>query len=93
VLTRDEMRTVVAAMSGAPRLMALLMYGAGLRLLECCRLRIHDVDRGAGWVELPWALGPKYPNAGREWGWQWVFPASRFNVEPASRQSASTPSP
>jgi hypothetical protein len=74
-------------MSGAPRLMALLMYGAGLRLLECCSLRIHDVDRGAGWVELPWALGPKYPNAGREWGWQWVFPASRFNVEPASRQT------
>jgi len=32
---------------------------------------------GAGWVELPGALGVKYPQAGREWGWQWVFPASR----------------
>jgi integrase len=28
-------------------------------------------------VELPWALTRKYPNAGREWGWQWVFPATR----------------
>jgi len=36
--------------------------------------------RGAGWVELPWALARKYPNAGREWLWQWVFPASRFYV-------------
>lgn len=32
---------------------------------------------GAGWVELPGALGAKYPNAGREWGWQWVFPATK----------------
>jgi integrase len=30
-----------------------------------------------GWVELPLALGRKYPNAGREWIWQWVFPATR----------------
>lgn len=39
----------------------------------------HEVDlaRGAGWVELPDALGRKYPNAGRQWGWQWVFPAPR----------------
>jgi integrase len=106
--------------------MALLLYGAGLRLLECCRLRVKDVDfaanqvvirdgkgrkdrvtmlpgtvkaalaihiervrqqhqadlrRGAGWVELPEALARKYPNAGRDWGWQWVFPATRFYVE------------
>jgi integron integrase len=111
--------------------MALLLYGAGLRLLECCRLRVQDVDlaanqitvrdgkggkdrmtmlptavkadlarhielarkqhasdvaHGAGWVELPWALGRKYPNAGREWGWQWVFPATRFYIDPATRQ-------
>src|SRR6266446_6763725 len=34
-----------------------------------------DLRQGAGWVELPWALARKYPNAGREWAWQWVFPA------------------
>jgi site-specific recombinase XerD len=42
--------------------------------------------RGAGWVELPWALARKYPNAGREWLWQWVFPASRFYVHGATGQ-------
>jgi integron integrase len=41
--------------------------------------RVHSLHRqdraaGAGWVELPAALGRKYPNAGREWAWQWVFP-------------------
>jgi len=38
----------------------------------------EDLSRGAGWVELPGALGRKYPNAGREWPWQWVFPATRI---------------
>ena len=33
---------------------------------------------GAGWVELPTALVRKYPNAGREWVWHWVFPATRI---------------
>src|ERR671910_1468564 len=46
----------------------------------------RDVAAGAGWVELPWALGRKYPNAGREWGWQWVFPATRFYVERVTGQ-------
>lgn len=122
VLTRDEVRAVLRHLRGTSRLMAILLYGAGLRLLECARLRVKDVDfgrkqlivrggkgdkdrttplpavatadlarqlelaktqhdldlqRGAGWVELPWALGRKYPNAGREWAWQWVFPATR----------------
>ena len=126
VLTREEVRTVLGKLDGVPRLMAFLLYGAGLRLLECCRLRVKDVDfgtnqvvirdgkgnkdrvtmlpatvkaelaahiergreqhhadlrQGAGWVELPWALARKYPNAGREWGWQWVFPATRIYVE------------
>ena len=123
VLTRDEVRSVLQRLDGAPRLMACLLYGAGLRVLECCRLRIQDVDfaanqivvrggkgdkdrvtmlpgvtkadlarhlrtahaqhqadlaAGAGWVELPTALERKYPNAGREWVWQWVFPATRI---------------
>ena len=126
MLTRDEVRAVLQRLNGVPRLMALLLYGAGLRLLECCRLRVKDVDfatnqlvirdgkggkdrvtmlpatvkaalathiegvrgqhqadlrQGAGWVELPGALMRKYPNAGRLWGWQWVFPATRFYVD------------
>jgi integron integrase len=131
VLTRAEVRTVLQQLEGTPRLMALLMYGAGLRLLECARLRIQDVDftsnqivvrggkgdkdrvtllpsavradlarhlhavkrqherdreRGAGWVELPWALARKYPNAGKEWAWQWVFPATRFYLDRVTSQ-------
>jgi integron integrase len=131
VLTRDEVRAVLERLDGVPRMMALLLYGAGLRLLECCRLRIKDVDfatnqitiregkggkdrmtmlpgtvkanlakqlervralhqrdlrQGAGWVELPWALARKYPNAGREWAWQWVFPATRFYVDRTTGQ-------
>ena len=126
VLTRDEVRAVIRQLHGTPRLMAILMYGSGLRLLECARLRVKDIDFGrrqiivragkgdkdrvttlpatigselarhleaikrqhdvdvgqsAGWVELPWALARKYPNAGREWAWQWVFPATRFYVD------------
>lgn len=38
----------------------------------------EDVDRGAGWVALPHALDRKLPAAGREWAWQWVFPARRI---------------
>lgn len=45
-----------------------------------------DLVAGAGWVELPGALGLKYPNAGREWSWQWVFPAGRTYVDPATGQ-------
>jgi len=45
-----------------------------------------DLRHGAGWVELPGALLRKYPNAGREWGWHWVFPATRFYVDRATGQ-------
>ena len=50
--------------------------------------RQHDDDlsHGAGWVELPGALARKYPHAGREWGWQGVFPATRLYVERESGQ-------
>jgi integrase len=44
VLARDEVRAVLQRLDGVPRLMAILLYGAGLRLLECCRLRVKDVD-------------------------------------------------
>src|SRR2546422_8240574 len=49
-------------------------------------LHQRDLAAGAGWVELPWALGRKYPNAGREWAWQWVFPATRLYVDPSTGQ-------
>ena len=131
VLARDEVRSVLSHMEGVPRLMATLLYGSGLRLLECCRLRVKDVDftrnqilvrsgkgdkdratmlpaairvdlaahlervreqhrrdlaQHAGWVELPGALARKLPAAGREWAWQWVFPATRLYVHPESGQ-------
>ncbi|MCA8966418.1 MAG: integron integrase, partial [Planctomycetes bacterium] len=46
VLSRDEVRHLLEHMHGTPRLMATLLYGAGLRLLECCHLRVKDVDFG-----------------------------------------------
>src|SRR5207237_2154330 len=49
-------------------------------------LHQRDLAAGAGWVELPWALGRKYPHAGREWAWQWVFPATRLYVDPSTGQ-------
>jgi len=116
VLTKEEVKRVLSCLSGSPWLMAMLLYGAGLRLMECCRLRVKDIDfsqnqvvvrsgkgnkdryttlptalkepllrhlqwvkgqhqedlsRGLGGVALPNALERKYPNATREWGWQW----------------------
>jgi len=44
VLTRDEVAAVLEQLRGTVRLMATLLYGSGLRLLECARLRIKDVD-------------------------------------------------
>lgn len=48
VLTRDEVRAVLARLEGAPWVAALLLYGSGLRLLEALRLRVKDVDFGRG---------------------------------------------
>ena len=44
VLSRDEVRAVLEQLSGAPQLIAFLLYGAGLRLLECLQLRIKDLQ-------------------------------------------------
>jgi integron integrase len=127
VLSKGEVAAVLARLRGDTWLMASLLYGAGLRLLECAELRIKDVhvDRGEltvrdgkggkdritmlpallrapladhlrrvraqhqsdiaagrGSVALPDAIRVKYPNASREWAWQWVFPATRFYVDP-----------
>lgn len=44
VLTRPEVRAVLAGLDGTPRLVCMLLYGSGLRLLECLRLRVKDID-------------------------------------------------
>src|SRR2546427_6138213 len=52
VLTRDEVRAVVRELRGVSQLVALLLYGSGLRLLECLRLRVKDVDFGRGEIRV-----------------------------------------
>ena len=47
-------------------------------------LHTRDLACGFGCAPLPDALARKYPRAGWEWGWQWVFPATRFYVDPAT---------
>jgi len=133
VLTVAEVRQVLAELPGGLRLIGLVLYGSGARLLECLSLRVKDVDLGrgellirrgkgakdrvtvlptmlrgplarqldrvvalhrrdceigadAGWVELPGALGRKYPRAGRSIPWQWVFPATRRYRDAATGQ-------
>ena len=44
VLTRDEVSQVLARLHGTHRLMGALLYGSGLRIMECVRLRVKDVD-------------------------------------------------
>ena len=127
VLTKEETLRVIGFLSGTHQLMAKLLYGSGLRLMECVRLRVKDVDfaqrqiivrdgkgmkdrvtmlpdvliqrlrehlqhtrhiheddlaKGYGSVYLPFALERKYPNADREWLWQYVFPATRLSTDP-----------
>lgn len=129
VLTRNEVRLILAQMSGKYLLMAQLLYGSGLRLMECLRLRVKDLDferlevtvrdgkgmndrvtmlsshlvqplqehlvevrrrfdadvaRNIGGASLPFALERKYPNAHREWPWQFVFPADTLAKDPRS---------
>lgn len=127
VLSRAETQRVLSGMSGTFQLMGKLLYGTGMRLMECVRLRVKDVDfernqivvregkgfkdrvtmlpeslkaglaehlkrvkllheqdlaEGHGRVYLPYALKEKYPQADREWGWQYVFPAARPSRDP-----------
>ncbi len=128
VLTPAEARAVLNRMSGVTKLMAQLLYGSGLRLMECLRLRVKDIDfgnrqvivrdgkgendritplpdslhdplrlqietvrlihqkdlaDGFGEVYLPYALARKYPNAAREFAWQYLFPAANLSVPPS----------
>ena len=127
VLTVEQVQSVLARLEGSRWLMVSLMYGAGLRLMECLSLRVkdlgfergqlvvrdgkgardrmtmlpralmeplrahlvkvkalHDADlqAGLGRVALPFALEVKYPNAGLQWGWQFVVPSSGTCTSP-----------
>ena len=129
VMSKDETLRVIGALAGIHKLMSMLLYGSGLRLMECVRLRVKDVDfklnqiivrdgkgakdritvfpenvkpdlkchlervkllhqddlaKGYGRVYLPYALERKYPNANREWGWQYVFPSKSLSKDPRS---------
>lgn len=129
VLTAEEVRGLLAQLEGTHHLVASLLYGSGLRLMEAIRLRVkdvdfdrlevtvrdgkggkdrrtmlprslveplrgqvarvqvfheHDLNNGVGPVYLPFALERKYPNAGRELGWQYMFPASEPAIDPRS---------
>src|SRR2546426_8696946 len=57
VLTRDEVRAVLRELRGVSQLVALLLYGSGLRLLECLQLRVKDVDFGRGEIRVRWGKG------------------------------------
>ena len=129
VMTVEEVKMILSLLDGTPRLAATLLYGSGLRLLECLRLRVKDVDvaaseitvrsgkgdkdrrtmlpqivkddlsrhlvsiralhqrdlaNGGGRVDLPGALARKLPRAGHDWGWQWLFPATRRYADPTN---------
>ena len=127
VLTRIEVDALLGQLQGDSWIVANLLYGAGLRLLEALRLRVKDVDftrreiivrdgkgqkdrvtmlpmrvveplrqhlnkvrhvhqgdlaDGFGEANLPFALARKYPNAAKEWGWQFVFPSVNRSQDP-----------
>lgn len=97
VLTRDEVAGLLAHMDGQTALLARLLYGTGMRLMEGMRLRIKDVDfdrhviivrEAKGGkdrvVMMPHALEKKYPNVGHTWGWFWLFPSPTLSIDPRS---------
>lgn len=57
VLTRDEVRTLLDQMTGTEALVARLLYGTGVRLLECLRLRVKDLDPGRRQITIREAKG------------------------------------
>ncbi len=127
VLTEAEVRRLLEQLHGVKWLMGSLLYGSGLRQIECLTLRVKDVNfayrqilvrdakggkdrvtmlpegvvqplqehlgrvrvmhrrdlaEGFGEVSLPHALARKYPRAGYEWGWQFVFPSKNRSADP-----------
>jgi hypothetical protein len=61
-------------------------------LQDIARQHEEDLKRGVGRVILPDALERKYPNAGKEWGWQWVFPATSHYNDRLNRRKTQAPS-
>ncbi len=59
VLTKEEVTALLSHLSGTHELMAKLMYGAGLRLIECLRLRIKDIDFGRKRIHVVMGKGAK----------------------------------
>ena len=59
VLSRGEVRAVLGQLHGTTRLIALLLYGAGLRLLECLTLRLKDLDLARGEIRVRRGKGGK----------------------------------
>lgn len=59
VLSAEEVRNLFDKMEGTPRLMAELIYGGGLRVMECCRLRVKDVDFGMNQLMVRGGKGDK----------------------------------
>jgi len=59
VLSRDEVRKILGCMPSAPKLVALLLYGAGLRLLEALRLRVKDIDLAMNQITVRDGKGQK----------------------------------
>ena len=131
VFSHNEVKSVLSHFKGTNLLRAKLMYGCGLRVSECGRLRVKDVDfdqgrvsvrQGKGrkdrilplpgrlrddlrnhidevetvWqgdsksdisgVYLPDALDFKFPNAGREFGWFWLFPSHKLSIDPRTEK-------
>jgi len=132
VLTRDEVQAILSRLDGTHWLIASLLYGSGLRIMEGVRLRVKDVELSRreilvrdgkgfkdrvtmlpeslvnplkahlqrvkvlhdqdlagchGAVSLPYALEKKYPNAAREWAWQYVFPSANLAVDPRTGET------
>lgn len=63
---------------------AVLAQPLKAHLKQVRELHEQDVAEGYGEVYLPYALDRKYPNAGREWGWQYAFPSKNRSVDPRS---------
>lgn len=59
ILTRPEVKTLLGAIQGVNWIMASLLYGAGLRLLECLRLRVKDIDFGTNQIVVREGKGEK----------------------------------
>jgi len=74
VLTRQEVSLLLAELKGVQWLLASLMYGAGLRVME-----------GFGQVMLPEGAAKKYAKAAHHWAWQYVFPRKQLSVDPRSK--------